>query len=636
MRSELKNIELIENFLLGKLSNEDKIVFETEMKNNSRFQTEIEIQKNLMEIIALNSFITEVKNYHPEFITSNKNGGRGKWFLNSIIVLLVSGVTALAVFFSYNKQSTVKEEKKPQKEAKTISKSNAKLISNTNPSITPISTNTPNITKQNPKKSIPTVLVPEDNREENDLLKKLQVPFEEINMDAQEGKTFFTKASNSKIYFPAGILQHEDGSKVIGEVTIRYREWRNAAEMAFSRIPMTVNENGEEMRFNSAGMIEIRAIQDGEELKIGKETFFTIDYNVTEKLDSCYFWSLNDKTQNWDKLNQLEFGNNSYSPVFKEGSKYINPEIKYKDSVIESEYGYGFLYGKVQNPLSDTVDINYAIKLISSQINGPKYQITKTDTGYFLPGVIPGSYMAIVSADGFNSYTVENVEIIKNKYTELNVKLKPVKIKNHAFYKIRIKKGIERRDYNRKIKDVNSGAEMTSTKNIPLEVKRTQYQFNTDEDGFLAPTLVNDPVNFVKQNKELEAANKNYSNLVTGLKCAGFGVYNCDQVRRMTNPVNVRPSFGSSLPNEKPIKTNYLVLIDKDLNASFNFYTNQFSHSKDGKNIVLIYSGEKVYSILEDDFKKGQKLPNGNTEFKLTDISSQVQSIDDLKKFLKL
>jgi hypothetical protein len=111
-------------------------------------------------------------------------------------------------------------------------------------------------------------------------------------LNATIGGTIITKDSKSSIHFAPNSLVDQNGKIVEGDVEIRYREYRNAAEMAFSGIPMMYEENGNEYRFNSAGMIEVRAYQNELPLNVKPGADFTIDYNVTQQVDSCFFFAL--------------------------------------------------------------------------------------------------------------------------------------------------------------------------------------------------------------------------------------------------------------------------------------------------------------------------------------------------------
>jgi hypothetical protein len=50
----------------------------------------------------------------------------------------------------------------------------------------------------------------------------------------------------------------ELGALLTEKVTLSFQEYKNSAEMTFSKIPMTYKKGGEDLRFNSSGMFSIK------------------------------------------------------------------------------------------------------------------------------------------------------------------------------------------------------------------------------------------------------------------------------------------------------------------------------------------------------------------------------------------
>lgn len=123
--------------------------------------------------------------------------------------------------------------------------------------------------------------------------------------NSQGGK--FTTASGSTLHIPANSVQMQNGTQVKGNYSLEYTEYRNAAEIAFSGIPMTFSENGTNFLFNSAGMYEIRAYQQGQELQLCKPV--TVDFNCTQTASDVSFYQLDDASGSWDKKYPVVFTN---------------------------------------------------------------------------------------------------------------------------------------------------------------------------------------------------------------------------------------------------------------------------------------------------------------------------------------
>ena len=649
MRNELKHIEEIENYLLGKLNSAEKIEFEHKMEMNPALQSEVEIQKAITEKIAIRAFAAEINNFHQTFIAQETIAGSaffGKWFLNTILAILITGISALSIYYfaNGNKNYDLKTNKPTFEKNETgkitpknnhpLNQKDSVLKRKTIPTYSSATMIPAGPLYKKNETDFTNNFNPSSKNTDEDILKKIQVPFEEITMNAQEGKEFFTAKSRSRIVFPAGILQHQDGSKVEGEVTIRYREFRNPAEMAFSGIPMEHEQNGEKFQMNSAGMIEVRCVQNGEELKIGKNNYFTMDYRVTDNLDSCYFWSLNDQTKKWKCKDTLQYGN-------------PNPELP-------EEYPYGIVAGKLFDAYSGDTLFYSKIKFTAiGDLNSKEYTAFYNDTGFIVPKMEPGQYMATFIKKGYQSFQFNGVYVSKGQMSELIIHMKPKK-KYHHYVDDFFMNTFNKNTYNRKLKHVNAKGSFRTFNDIPENLKG-EYAMTESTSEMIyedaskkairknrkdAAARNNQRPEFTISNpasEEKEAMKKNviFNSTVFGLQCEGFGIYNCDQIKRINHPVKVRPSFGNTELSDKN-SNKQMVVIDKDLNTVFTFFGNEFSIGKNGRNCLLIYSNGKIFGIRENDFNSVHISKDGEYYMPVTEITSEIKSTEDLKKYLEL
>lgn len=105
----------------------------------------------------------------------------------------------------------------------------------------------------------------------------------------------FKYVSGSKITIQPNSVTYADGTPVEGNYELKYREFRNPAEIAFSGIPMTFDGQN----FNSVGMYELRGEKDGKELKLSKPA--KVDFECTKGDTGVGFYQLNETTNKWEK-----------------------------------------------------------------------------------------------------------------------------------------------------------------------------------------------------------------------------------------------------------------------------------------------------------------------------------------------
>ena len=162
--------------------------------------------------------------------------------------------------------------------------------------------------------------------------------------------------SGTKIKILPNSVTYEDGTPVKGEFEIKYREFRNAAEIAFSGIPMTFNGQN----FNSVGMYEIRGEQNGKTLKLTQPA--VVNFQCTKGDSGIGFYHLDESSSKWEKVKQIT------------KNKAENIEIK-KEIQLDSPIGsYRIVGGTVKSDNGNyiPVPVNHNKTWISSEMLAEK------------------------------------------------------------------------------------------------------------------------------------------------------------------------------------------------------------------------------------------------------------------------
>lgn len=125
--------------------------------------------------------------------------------------------------------------------------------------------------------------------------------FEEMEVEVSKGAELRVKNSKgSVILIPPNVLVFDDRAPVLGDVTLFYREFHHAADVYCAGIPMDYDASGMMKRFETAGMFELRAFQNGKEVFVdsGKTIEVTFAGNVSG--GDYHFFYLDEKlTRNW-------------------------------------------------------------------------------------------------------------------------------------------------------------------------------------------------------------------------------------------------------------------------------------------------------------------------------------------------
>jgi len=658
MRNELKHIEEIENYLTGKMNANEKSAFEKRIREDENLASDVLLQKQIIERMQLNAFKKDLLVFHSGF----ESGVKSTWwskgiYLNSFLALLVLGIAFSATYYFYFSEDKTAETKTEKTQAaeplvaqQTTLQEEAIDIpeEKTEDESVPV-TKTTVITKKTTPGGV--VRSPGENKEPH---YHFLMVYDTEEMEAEKGISFQTADSKSFINIPADVLVDKDGFPVKGKVQIRYREYRNAAQTAFSGIPMVYSEKGQEYNFNSAGMFEIRAFQNGEELKVKKGKSFSVDYNVTEKLDSCYFFVMDEKTKTWEKKDEIDFRKNeNIAPVVNQNNiqhgfvrkRWIEGEQVIDTIMVKNntpEMWSGMLKGKVCSAV-DGVELD-GVKMSLYRMNEMNreikvdYTAMAADTGYIIQNIEPGKYSAVITCKGFSKLKVDNIIIAKNRISTLDANMRPKLKKEKMTFSKKIKNLFAKKE---KVKRYSASYQLNDTVSkineiIPVEfVKSTRVVRNGK--------WVNDTVNNGKNGREgtmlaegsLDPGHT-YPNLVKGLNCETFGVYNCDQIYRVPDRLAINAKYQDKKGNEIE-DAHVLSMIDLKYNGAFSFSPGNFTCSKSGRNVLLLFTkNKKLYALPEDEYKKMNISASGDFTFKMNDITEKVKDPNDLKSFLGL
>ena len=273
--------------------------------------------------------------------------------------------------------------------------------------------------------------------------------------------------SGTKIKIQPNSVTYEDGTPVKGEFEIKYREFRNAAEIAFSGIPMTFNGQN----FNSVGMYEIRGEQNGKTLKLTQPA--VVNFQCTKGDAGVGFYHLDESSSKWEKVKQItknkaenieikkeiqldspigsyrivggtvKSDNGNYIPVPVNHNKtWISSEMlaEKKEKITFGDYSWG-CYNKVLNQIGDSIkEIKRdedkqevvlspkSIELINQRIRGnkiPRHFLRLADSdgtlladgadkGHTYPSLVKG-----LNSSSFGVYNCDQVYRIANRTTLL-------------------------------------------------------------------------------------------------------------------------------------------------------------------------------------------------------------------------
>lgn len=123
-----------------------------------------------------------------------------------------------------------------------------------------------------------------------------------FSVDATAGALLFN-SNGSIIRVPGSAFLDSSGNTVSGAVELRYKEFHDPAKIFMAGIPMTYDSAGTEYHFESAGMIEISAWQNGKPLKVNPDSMINVaivSSSADERFNTYY---LDTAAKKWEYVN---------------------------------------------------------------------------------------------------------------------------------------------------------------------------------------------------------------------------------------------------------------------------------------------------------------------------------------------
>ena len=406
-------------------------------------------------------------------------------------------------------------------------------------------------------------------------LQKIEKPFSTQLVNNQNGaRLHYT--SGSYLHIPANAVVDKQGTQISGEYQIHYREFRNEGEMALSGIPMFYDEYGVEEVFNSVGMYEIRATSlNGDTLVLEKPII--VDFQVTEILPEVSFFSMNDDGH-WKKEAAIDFPANETMQMTME--------------------------------LSMDLDLGHKISIHQHRPTGV------IDQGGYQGYSRINKAMAI---DKDQVYCMLNRKSW-NKLSELRMEVDSI----HSMIQAEDKE--ERGVIIPRLKAVGFLEAIIGESIDNMNIERVQ-QTTVYRSGKTANVLKNvlgdEPIPYAP-------------GLVKGLESPSFGVYNCDQTKRIEDPVAIQPTY-IDRSNGKRIDNLYSAsVIDLNLNAALSYHPNHLVCNKQGETKLVLFTEDNQIFLFDNTDFQSLPLDNGPIQLKVHDVTNQVKNPVDLQQLLGL
>lgn len=373
----------------------------------------------------------------------------------------------------------------------------------------------------------------------------INVPFTEYSFDAEKGDTLFSP-TGAVILMPASALTDEAGNLIKGMVKVRYREFFDPVDFFLSGIPMQYDSAGKTYNFESSGMCELTAYQNGKTLFVNQNAKPEVFLSVSNKNPEHNLYYLDTVKRAWvnegkDLITELKKnGSPKAMPAALESNTTLlplKPVMPLKASEGKQSFSIAidpgsfeelFAYDKLKFEVADNTPVKQAdadehwddVKLQHGSVEGI-YIITFTNgqrsLSYKVRPVLEGAdYNAALKI--FNEKNRAYEDRLKNRLkTEAD---------QQAAVAMQIKKEAETDSLNRETERINR---LVAAGNKKLQEMRALIMKEIEEQQKANAQIQKEQELWLSQNAaRLVREGMNSQRIIRSFEVNNFGVWNCD------------------------------------------------------------------------------------------------------------
>ena len=430
----------------------------------------------------------------------------------------------------------------------------------------------------------------------------IPVVYDTIMINANEA-SMVKISSGTQIIIAANTLVDSVGNTINGNVELRYREFRDMIDVFVAGIPMDYDSAGVKRHFESAGMFELLAVQNNQELFIKEGKEIKVEFASQYPQDKYNIYSYNPEDKKWTFISRdssnikLKTAKEIVSKVeiaavYK--PQLANPKKQHiKLDIVESEFPEFAMYKNVLFQIDDKQSIDPS----KDMAEWDDVRVDRNENGMYIlhfergkevkefscsPVFAAADYAAATKV--FDEQYKASQELMKSKDKEK---------------KALAKKYADEKNAQASSLNVFRNVGASASKNCVATALITR-QFT------------------IKQ----------------------FGVYNSDCPSSLPQGAMLAADFTDKKDaDKKSLKISKAYLVEKSKNALFTYYSvNNFSYNPASTNVMWALTDDNKLAVFSAaDFKKLSVTGKGEKHiFEMTIVTVDFNNVAQIRKYLEL
>jgi Leucine-rich repeat (LRR) protein len=520
-------------------------------------------------------------------------------------------------------------------------------------------------------KKLPDCNIVFNNFKRSEIVEKKAIapPIENINIVNETYKVDPSVAQTIKygktdIDIPSNAFLDKNGNVVTGEIDVEYREFNDPLEVMLSGIPMSYDSAGGAFNFQSAGMVEFNASQNGEKLYANPKSKVVVNLASAQADNDYNLYFFNEKSGRWEYNGVQDSVNNSMA-----GPSNVADDSLWYFRQLNSERIRPRLYRE-----RVMLDVAKQSKLKSFSISLSRF---KTDferhdlrVGFPELGLL-NQFTWVYDGDNTRQeyYLLDSLsDVIKKGYKPFRNKKKGKPIKSYSKgdleYITEVTLTADRNNDNYNLQfnfldttfnfpvyptfgKVNLTAEREQQLNATMhtnynkiktknnrERRRNQREYEKEMEAYenWMTNVQSERRRFIEANNTRKADS---GTIMRSFAMDGFGVWNCDRIQRMKTPERLIAKFINE--QNKTITPSKIYILDETDNGVLTYNGNEtINYDASSKNAIITFfsNSNSIGYIKSVDFQRVTAKRTSVKTVPIKLISNKKLSVEELRKLV--
>lgn len=417
---------------------------------------------------------------------------------------------------------------------------------------------------------------------------------------AADKDTIIAYTTGSQIRIPANAFLDAQGKVVSGKVQLHYREFHDAIDVLLAGIPMTYDSAGQQYHFETAGMMEISATQNGKALHTNPDAPINVDMVSNDSRDVFNSYYLDTVKKEWEYIARANYTGRNVNAV--------NDDADSIASSTEAVYENSTAIGMQQ----ELREVKAEIKILEAKKPIEPKKINK-DKPRFSIKVDEQEFPEIAIYKGMKFQVVDIAQYDEKKANIMWEEIKMKRIDNSLNYEITFSNArtsysiaatpvFDTKEYSeaKKIYDAKFEAyEITLAKKqkeeAELKAKLSAQQREAQE------AMQKEVKAQQLRQQEYEAKLQQSSLVYRTFQINSFGIYNCDRPQILPTAASVVAKFTDAKTGEK-LSCQNVYLVEKGRNLVYSYFSDSFGKfmfDPTKENMVWVVTNDLKVAIIK-------------------------------------